>query len=88
MYNKGYLIRIFISRCKSIKAVLNTGLITLYCSPKNLPYAGLLTLEKFSISSNVLVDSPMSLLTFLIEDAGFYLSDKREREQLFVNKGK
>ena len=54
-------------------------LITLYnycCRPDNLPVSGLLTLEKFSISSNVVVNSPVSLLRFLVEDAALYLSDR------------
>ncbi|XP_067941344.1 autophagy-related protein 2 homolog A-like isoform X2 [Watersipora subatra] len=54
--------------------------------PKSLPYACLLTLEKFSVSSNVLVNSPMSLLTFLLEDAVFYLSDSQRKDALHVGK--
>jgi len=48
---------------------------------------GLLTLEKFSISSNVIANSMVSLLTFSAEDAAFHLSDKPDKSLLNVRQG-
>jgi autophagy-related protein 2 len=44
--------------------------------PKYLNYRALVTMETFSISSNVIVDSPVSLLRFILDDGALYLSDK------------
>lgn len=48
-----------------------------YRRPKNLTVQGLITLEKFSLSSNVVINSPVSLLRFLVEDVSLNLSQQQ-----------
>ncbi|ELU17929.1 hypothetical protein CAPTEDRAFT_154368 [Capitella teleta] len=44
--------------------------------PIHLPYRAMVTMETFSISSNIIAESPTSLLRFLVDDAALYLSDR------------
>ncbi|XP_029191275.2 LOW QUALITY PROTEIN: autophagy-related protein 2 homolog A-like [Acropora millepora] len=44
--------------------------------PIHLPLRVLLTLETFNVSSNLTIESNVSLLRFIIDDAALYLSDK------------
>lgn len=44
--------------------------------PLYLPLRAMLTVETFSISSNIIAESPTSLLRFIVDDAALYISDK------------
>lgn len=48
--------------------------------PLHLPTKGLVAANYFSISSNIVANSQTSLLRFVLEDAGMYLSQKKGRE--------
>lgn len=44
--------------------------------PIHLPLRVLVTIETFSVSSNITIESNVSLLRFIVDDAALYLSDK------------
>ncbi|XP_014663890.1 PREDICTED: autophagy-related protein 2 homolog B-like isoform X2 [Priapulus caudatus] len=46
--------------------------------PLYLPLRAIAVVEAFSVSSNVVAESPTSLLRFILEDASLYLSEKCE----------
>ncbi|XP_062621343.1 autophagy-related protein 2 homolog B-like, partial [Saccostrea cucullata] len=48
--------------------------------PLHIPTRGVVTANYFSISSNIVANSQTSLLRFVLEDAGMYLSQKKCRE--------
>uniref|UniRef100_K1RSP2 Autophagy-related protein 2 n=1 Tax=Magallana gigas TaxID=29159 RepID=K1RSP2_MAGGI len=48
--------------------------------PLHLPTKGVVAANYFSISSNIVANSQTSLLRFVLEDAGMYLSQKKGRE--------
>lgn len=48
----------------------------------------MLTVETFSISSNIITESPTSLLRFIIDDAALYISDKRSASSVNLKKSK
>ncbi|KAK2180615.1 hypothetical protein NP493_435g00001 [Ridgeia piscesae] len=54
--------------------------------PLSLPYRAVLTVETFSISSNIIAESPTSLLRFLIDDAALYISDKCDAKEVDLRK--
>ena len=66
----------------------------LYCSdffffrPLYLPLRALLTVESFSISSNIVTESERSMLRFIIEDAALYISDKVNKGMVDLRKSK
>lgn len=48
--------------------------------PLRLPYRAFLTLESFTVSSNVLAESSTSLLRFLVEGAALFVSDRADSQ--------
>ncbi|XP_013385934.1 autophagy-related protein 2 homolog B-like [Lingula anatina] len=54
--------------------------------PLYLPYRAMVTVESFSVSSNIIADSCMSLLRFLVDDAALYLSDKCNANRVDLKK--
>ncbi|XP_022329168.2 autophagy-related protein 2 homolog B-like [Crassostrea virginica] len=47
--------------------------------PLHLPTRGVVAANYFSISSNIVANSQVSLLRFVLEDAGMYLSQKKKK---------
>uniref|UniRef100_A0A8C3T3M8 Autophagy related 2A n=1 Tax=Chelydra serpentina TaxID=8475 RepID=A0A8C3T3M8_CHESE len=56
--------------------------------PLYLPVRVLITAETFTLSSNIIVDTSIFLLRFILDDSAIYLSDKCDVETVDLRKGK
>ena len=55
--------------------------------PLYLPYRAMVTLETFSVSSNLLAEADMSVLDFLFEDAVLYMSNRLDAKSVDLKHG-